>query len=101
LVPITIGIKEEEKINIQDEIQHAVNVITPLATMNGVQVMFSLSKEDQYFAIGEKKKFQQCLINILKNGIESMPDNGHLQIYQSVTDGMIKIDISYRIFWGY
>ena len=86
-------LEKEEKINIQDEIQHAVNVITPLATMNGVQVMFSLSKDDQYFAIGEKKKFQQCLINILKNGIESMPDNGHLQIYQSVTDGMIKIDI--------
>ena len=86
-------LEKEEKINIQDEIQHAVNVITPLATMNGVQVMFSLSKEDQYFTIGEKKKFQQCLINILKNGIESMPDNGHLQICQSVTDGMIKIDI--------
>ncbi|HEY4551451.1 MAG TPA: ATP-binding protein, partial [Bacillus sp. (in: firmicutes)] len=43
--------------------------------------------------IGEKKKFQQCLINILKNGIESMPDNGHLQIRQSVTNDMIKIDI--------
>ena len=86
-------LEKEEKINIHDEIQHAVNVITPLATMNGVQVKFSLSKEDQYFTNGEKKKFQQCLINILKNGIESMPDNGELQIFQTFTNGMIKIDI--------
>src|SRR3954454_1787896 len=50
------AIEKNEKISINEEIQLAVNVITPLATMNGVQVVFSLSKEDQYFAIGEKKK---------------------------------------------
>ena len=31
-------LEKEEKINIHEEIQHAVNVITPLATMNGVQI---------------------------------------------------------------
>jgi two-component system, sporulation sensor kinase B len=86
-------LEKEEKINIHDEIQHAVNVITPLATMNGVQINLSLLEQEQYFTKGEKKKFQQCLINILKNGIESMEDNGHLRIYQSFTNNMIKIDI--------
>ena len=36
-----------------------------------------------YYVKGEKKKFQQCLINILKNGIESMNNNGILTIRQS------------------
>ena len=86
-------LEKEEKINIHDEIQHAVNVITPLATMNGVQISLSLLEQEPYFTKGEKKKFQQCLINILKNGIESMDNNGILKIKQSFTDKMIRIDI--------
>ena len=86
-------LEKEEKINVNEEIQHAVNVITPLATMNGVQVKVSLLEHPLYFTKGERKKFQQCLINILKNGIESMENNGELQIFQTYTNGMIKIDI--------
>ena len=86
-------LEKEEKINVNEEIQHAVNVITPLATMNGVQVKVSLLEHHLYFTKGERKKFQQCLINLLKNGIESMQNNGELQIFQTYTNGMIQIDI--------
>jgi two-component system sporulation sensor kinase B len=86
-------LEKEEKINVNEEIQHAVNVITPLATMNGVQVKVSLLEHPLYFTKGERKKFQQCLINLMKNGIESMQNNGELQIFQTYTNGMIKIDI--------
>ena len=48
-------LEKEEKINIQDEIQHAVNVITPLATMNGVQVMVSLSEKSTTLPSGKRK----------------------------------------------
>ena len=86
-------LEKEEKINVNEEIQHAVNVITPLATMNGVQVKLSLLEHHLCFTKGERKKFQQCLINILKNGIESMENNGELQILQTYTNDMIQIDI--------
>ena len=86
-------LEKEEKINVNEEIQHVVNVITPLATMNGVQVKVSLLEHHLYFTKGERKKFQQCLINLLKNGIESMENNGELQILQNYTNGMIQIDI--------
>ncbi|KAA9021626.1 ATP-binding protein [Niallia endozanthoxylica] len=82
----------EEIININEEIQHAVNVVIPLATMNSVEIQLSLLDEE-YFTKGERKKFQQCLINILKNGIESMKTNGELTISQSFKDDHIKIDI--------
>ena len=76
-------LEQMEEINIQKEIQYAVNVIIPLAHMNGVQVNLSLLEDDTYYVKGEGKKFQQCLINILKNGIESMNHNGILTIRQS------------------
>ena len=42
-------LEKEEKINVNEEIQHAVNVITPLATMNGVQVKLSLLETSSLF----------------------------------------------------
>lgn len=87
------ALEKEEKINVNEEVQHAVNVITPLATMNGLQVKVSLLEHHLYFIKGERKKFQQCLINFLKNGIESMENGGELQIFQTYTNGMIQIDI--------
>src|SRR4051812_22318152 len=86
------ALEKEEKINVNEEIHYAVNVITPLATMHGIQIKLFLL-ENHYFTKGESKRIQQCLINIFKNGIESMPDKGTLQIYQSYSDGMIKINI--------
>ena len=85
-------LEKEEKLNTSEEIQHAVNIITPLATMNGIQLKVSLP-EKQHFTKGEGKKFQQCLINLLKNGIESMKPNGELHIFQTYSNGMIEIHI--------
>ena len=67
-----------EKININEEIQQAINVISPLATMNGVEIEQKIDdpEQNQFMSIGERKKFQQCLINVMKNGIESMKSKG-------------------------
>ena len=75
-------LKNPEEINILKEIQYAVHVIIPLANMNGVQVNQILLENETYFVKGERKKFQQCLINILKNAIDAMNDNGVLTIRQ-------------------
>lgn len=80
-------------INISKEVQHAVNVIMPLANMNAIQIQLSLLPDDYYFVRGERKKFQQCLINILKNGIESMPSNKKLRINQSYYKNILQITI--------
>ena len=76
-------LEKEEKSNTNEEIQHAVDIITPLATMNKIQLK-GVFTEKQHFTKGEGKKFQQCLINLLKNGIESMKPNGELYIFQNL-----------------
>ncbi|KMY48730.1 sensor histidine kinase [Peribacillus loiseleuriae] len=84
----------EENININEEIQHAVNVIIPLANMNGIQVKLSLVDDHHYYvAKGDRKKFQQCLINIMKNGIESMSNHGEIKIHLNYEGTTIHINI--------
>jgi two-component system, sporulation sensor kinase B len=91
------AIEKNEKININKEIQQAINVICPLSTMNGVEIEQAIydPEKNQFMTIGEGKKFQQCLINIMKNGIESMKSKGgKLQIHLSGFQDTVKIDIS-------
>ena len=75
----------------------AINVICPLSTMNGVEIEQEISdpEQNQFMTIGERKKFQQCLINIMKNGIESMNSKGgKLQIQLSGFQDTVNITIS-------
>ncbi|PWT96223.1 MAG: two-component sensor histidine kinase [Bacteroidetes bacterium] len=72
--------KDKEKIFIFEEIQHGVKVLTPLAKINNVKINTSLMENQNCFVLGERKKFEQSLINILKNSIESMPMGGELNI---------------------
>ncbi|WP_428912418.1 ATP-binding protein [Niallia sp. Krafla_26] len=89
-------IEKKEEINIQEEIEQAVNVISPLANMHGVGITQNIQKPEhhQFITMGERKKFQQCLINMVKNGIESMQSHGgNLHIDLSSFQNTIQIDI--------
>ncbi len=90
-------LEKNEKININKEIQQAIYVISPLATMSGVEIEQKIDdpEQNQFMSIGERKKFQQCLINVMKNGIESMKsEGGKLQIHLSGFENTVKIEIS-------
>ncbi|MFK9116922.1 ATP-binding protein [Peribacillus frigoritolerans] len=87
------AIEKKEKIIIFQEIKKAVKVLSPLAKMNNVQIRSLIETEEPHFIIGERKKFEQCLINILKNGIESMPNGGKLYVDLEIQYPMIKITI--------
>ncbi|MBM7662660.1 two-component system sporulation sensor kinase B [Bacillus mesophilus] len=71
------ALEQNENLNIQNEIINVVSILTPLA--NNANVQINVSMMDGWI-IGEKTKFQQCLINILKNSIESMATGGCLFI---------------------
>lgn len=91
------AIEKKEEINIGEEIQQSVNVISPLASMNGVEIEQTLNalEQNQFITIGDRKKFQQCLINIMKNGIESMRGKGgKLYVHLSNFNNSVQIDIS-------
>ena len=77
--------------------KQAVDVISHLATIYGVEIEQKIDnpEQNQFVSIGERKKLQQCLINVMKNGIESMKSKeGKLQIHLSSFQDTVKIDIS-------
>lgn len=75
------------------EIEQVVKILSPMANMSGVIFEVTKEEEEHFIVLGERKKIQQCLINILKNGIEAMPDGGHLKIHMSRNDANVQIDI--------
>ncbi|CAM3644909.1 sensor histidine kinase [Mesobacillus zeae] len=65
-------------ISIKSEIVKLLDLLEPYANNFSVKIQTLL--EDDLFVSGEATKFQQCLLNILKNCIEAMPNGGNLSI---------------------
>jgi two-component system sporulation sensor kinase B len=59
-------------------IQNVIKIINPFAGMNAVCI--EIRKKDDIYVVGERQKFHQCLINLIKNGIEAMPGGGKLVV---------------------
>lgn len=84
----------KEKISVYEVLQSVVTILTPLANINKVKINTSLSVGQDCFVLGERKKFEQCLINIVKNSIESMTSGGDIQItIESVLPSNIRLNI--------
>jgi len=82
-----------EKVFIFQEVEKVVNVLTPLANMHGVQLFTNWGENEQSYISGDRKKFEQSLINIVKNGIESMPKGGKVQINIFADYPVVRIEI--------
>jgi len=80
-------------LNVKSEIEKSLELLSPYANHNSVKVIKNLA--EGLYINGDAAKFQQCLLNILKNGIEAMPNGGSLTVHakQSATSQNIRIDI--------
>ncbi|WP_159781550.1 ATP-binding protein [Bacillus sp. N1-1] len=82
-----------EEIDVASEIAYSVSVITPLATLKDVTITTKIEMPPTMIQ-SEKRKFQQCLMNIFKNGIEAMPDGGTLTVITAIENQKLKISIA-------
>jgi two-component system sporulation sensor kinase B len=78
-------------IKLQKEIQYVMGVLSPYATMYKVET--SIVTDTENWIIGDPQKFRQCLINIMKNCIEAMPNGGTLKIATYCSDDTLTITI--------
>ncbi|MCP3764055.1 ATP-binding protein [Domibacillus sp. A3M-37] len=72
------SLENVEILDLHKELTYIEKFVKPYAAMNNVEIEVSL--EESLYIAGEAKKFHQCLINIVKNGIEAMPQGGTLKI---------------------
>ncbi|MDT8860965.1 HAMP domain-containing histidine kinase [Alkalihalobacillus sp. MEB130] len=73
-----------ELLDINKELEYVVKVVTPYATMRNQFI--TLNQTNPTYIVGDRQKIHQCLINMAKNGIEAMADNGELTITLTQTD---------------
>ncbi|MBE2905976.1 ATP-binding protein [Anoxybacillus flavithermus] len=80
-----------ERLNVKTEIERVIDILRPLANMSSIEIQAFLLP----FAVkGERQKFQQCLLNVMKNAIEAMPNGGTLRINVSIDKDYVLIHIS-------
>ncbi|GER70115.1 hypothetical protein BpJC7_14180 [Weizmannia acidilactici] len=80
-----------EVLNLEEEIEKAIRILEPLANMNAVDIRPHLHSCKM---VGNTGFLQQILINIMKNGIEAMPNGGVLSIYTKQDSSKVSIIIA-------
>lgn len=84
----------QEQLDIKEELEATLRFITPLATDHQVAIDIIHETDDPLFILGESKKLRQCLMNLVKNAIESMPDGGHISLRTCKLPGGVQISIT-------
>lgn len=80
-----------EELNIQHELSQIISFLIP--TANQHSVLISAQFIPSIYVLGDGQKFSQCLLNVIKNGIESMPDGGTLYISMIRKENKVMIEI--------
>ncbi|WP_116758533.1 sensor histidine kinase [Bacillus luti] len=79
-----------DHISVEQELNRVINMILPLCNMNTIHIIKNFSEAT---IVGNKQHFQQCVLNLIKNAIEAMPDGGTLNISSSIHNNKVIIRI--------
>lgn len=83
------GIKE--RLNVEEEIQHTISILTPFAYQNHISVQIT---SYPFVINGNRSLFRQALMNLIKNAIEAMPNGGSLEVKTLRYDNKVQLEIS-------
>jgi two-component system, sporulation sensor kinase B len=65
-------------INLSNEVRNAISLITSYSNINNIRIESYI--QDSLYMNGNRDELKQILINIIKNGIEAIEDNGLLTV---------------------
>jgi two-component system, sporulation sensor kinase B len=80
-----------ENLDVQHELSQIITILVPTANQHSVLITAHFSPST--FVLGDRQKFRQCMLNVIKNGIESMPNGGKLTIRVNRDKNLVTIDI--------
>ncbi|MBM7691119.1 two-component system sporulation sensor kinase B [Peribacillus deserti] len=81
-----------EELNVKKELTQVINILRPTANQYSVQITTNFALVGTIR--GDRQKFQQCFLNVIKNAIESMPNGGQLSISTQFSEYDITIQVS-------
>ncbi len=85
------SLEKVEPIDVSKELTLIVKMLQPTANQNSVEVITQIETEGHI--IGDRLKFHQCFLNVIKNGIESMPSGGQLFIRTDTSKKNVSISV--------
>ncbi|MDN5710560.1 MAG: HAMP domain-containing histidine kinase [Planococcus sp. (in: firmicutes)] len=70
---------EMKRIEVEPELSHVIKIMTPYANARNVEILVQGADASSPI-LGDSQKLHQALVNIIRNGIEAMPEGGKLQV---------------------
>ncbi|WP_339317382.1 HAMP domain-containing sensor histidine kinase [Paenibacillus sp. FSL R10-2734] len=85
------GLETIERLDVSEELRHVSGILSPLANLQGGVIELNL--QSGLCVIGSSAKFKQAFINIIKNSIEALQENGLIRVtaWQSQAHIMISV----------
>ncbi|MDQ6598791.1 HAMP domain-containing sensor histidine kinase [Bacillus salipaludis] len=80
-----------EPISVESEFKNIIEILKPWANMNSVKIKDQLVSGS---VLGNANYFRQCFLNIMKNGVEAMPNGGELKIATFLNKNDLTIKVS-------
>ncbi|MBI0579202.1 HAMP domain-containing histidine kinase [Neobacillus cucumis] len=80
-----------EPIFVEREFKNIIEILKPWANMNSVKLKDQLVPGS---VLGNANYFRQCFLNIIKNGVEAMPNGGELEIATFLNKNDLTIKVS-------
>jgi two-component system sporulation sensor kinase B len=85
------SLEKVEELNVKSELRQIINILQPVANQNSVEIITDFSVIG--FIKGDRQKFHQCFVNVLKNAIESTPNGGYLTISTEFSQSYVTIRV--------
>ncbi|PLT32055.1 sensor histidine kinase [Bacillus sp. V5-8f] len=83
--------QELSTINISEEVKKTVELMFSYSNIQNISILTSI--HDSHYIKGRKDEIKQVLVNLIKNGIESMDNGGTLKINVFENCGIVTIEI--------
>lgn len=84
--------KSEQVVNVGKELNKTIELMTSYTNIQNVEIISTI--EDQLFIRGNTDEIKQVFINILKNGIEAISNNGKIHIQAQAINNDVVISIT-------
>ncbi|WP_308314864.1 HAMP domain-containing sensor histidine kinase [Bacillus sp. T33-2] len=78
-----------EELNVKRELSQVLTILQPMANQNSVEILTEFAAIG--FIQGDRQKFHQCFLNVIKNAIEAMPNGGTLTVKTEFNQHRVKI----------
>jgi two-component system sporulation sensor kinase B len=87
------SLEEPTLLNVREEVDGVISWLHPFSVVANITINVHHLADTSLQIWGEPKKFQQCLLNVMKNAIESMPEGGSLTVHTRLKLEMVQIII--------